>query len=85
MPLVHGGTSMGSKHDQDKGRPEDEQAGNEQQEGQQERGFGRQPGQPDPAQGGTCDRQQGGGGQAYQTDKPGQHAGRMRNGGQDSH
>ncbi|MCE3283802.1 MAG: hypothetical protein K0R70_58 [Steroidobacteraceae bacterium] len=52
---------------------------------QQERGFGRQPGKDDPAQPGTGDRQQGGGGQAYQTDKTGQHTGRMRNGGQDSH
>ena len=45
----------------------------------------RQPGQPDPAQGGTGERQQGGGGQVHQAGKPGQHAGRMRNGGQDSH
>jgi hypothetical protein len=56
-----------------------------QQEGQQDRGSGRQPGQPDPAQDGTGDRQQGGGGQVTKTDKPGQRAGRMRNGGQDSH
>jgi hypothetical protein len=76
---------MGKDNDErsDKG-PTDDQA-KRQQESQQERGFGRQPGQADPAQGGTGDRQQGGGGQVNQTDKPGQHAGRMRNGGQDSH
>ena len=56
-----------------------------QQQGQSERGFGRQPGNPDPAQRATGERQQGGGGQSYQTDKTGQHTGRQRNGGQDSH
>ena len=75
---------MAKDHEHTGKGPQDEQA-RPQQESQQERGFGRQPGQADPAQGGTGDRQQGGGGQSYQTDKPGKHAGRMRNGGQDSH
>ncbi|HET7204186.1 MAG TPA: hypothetical protein VFI92_12545 [Steroidobacteraceae bacterium] len=57
----------------------------QQQQGQPERGFGRAPGPSDPAQGGSGERQQGGGGQSYQTDQPGQRAGRQRNGGQDSH
>ena len=75
---------MAKQHDRNENRPQDDEA--KQQEARpQERGFGRQPGQSDPAQSGRGDRQQGGGGQAYQTDKPGQHAGRMRNGGQDSH
>ena len=75
---------MAKEHERNENRPPDDEA-KQQPEGQQERGFGRQPGQSDPAQGGSGDRQQGGGGQVYQTDKPGQHAGRMRNGGQDSH
>ncbi|HEX5649904.1 MAG TPA: hypothetical protein VFX69_09625 [Steroidobacteraceae bacterium] len=64
----------------DKERNEPSRPGKPQQEGQQDRSAGRQ-----PAQGGTGDRQQGGGGQVTRTDKPGQRAGRMRNGGQDSH
>jgi hypothetical protein len=74
---------MAKDHERSDKAPAEQQ--HPQQENQQERGFGRQPGQADPAQPGTGDRQQGGGGQAYQTDKPGQHTGRMRNGGQDSH
>ena len=74
---------MAKDQERNENRPPDDEA--KQQEAQQERGFGRQPGQSDPAQGGSGDRQQGGGGQSYQTGKPGQHAGRMRNGGQDSH
>jgi hypothetical protein len=76
---------MAKDHERREQGPSDDPAKQQQQETQQERGFGRQPGQADPAQGGTGDRQQGGGGQVYQTDKPGQRAGRMRNGGQDSH
>ena len=66
-------------------RKPDAKRDKQQLEAQQGRGSKRQPGQPDPAQGGTGERQQGGGGQVHQVDKPGQHAGRMRNGGQDSH
>jgi hypothetical protein len=81
MLLVQGGPGMAK----DKERNEPSRPGKPQQEGQHDRGAGRQPGQPEPAQGGTGDRQQGGGGQVTRTDKPGQRAGRMRNGGQDSH
>ena len=38
-----------------------------------------------PGSVGRDDRQQGGGGQTYQTDKVGQHTGRQHKGGQDSH